>query len=66
MAGGGVAGVAEEGAVFEPLSGNPHDPLPDDADLRAIAEVAADLSPLERSLALAALRGIRSHKTNRP
>ncbi|NBW10430.1 MAG: XRE family transcriptional regulator [Caulobacteraceae bacterium] len=65
IAPGLVAGMAEEGAPFEPVSGNPHDPAPDDAALRAIAEVAADLSPLERNLALAALKGIRSHKANR-
>ncbi|GEM_PF-5111670 len=64
-AAGVASGLAEEGTVFDPASGNPHDPAPDDAALRAIAEVAADLSPLERNLALAALRGIRSHKANR-
>lgn len=62
---GFAQGMAEEGPAFEPASGNPHDASPDDSALRAIAEVAADLSPLERNLALAALRGIRSYKSNR-
>jgi transcriptional regulator with XRE-family HTH domain len=62
---GFAPGMAEEGVVFEAGSGNPHDPASDDQSLQAIAEVAAALSPLERNLALAALRGIHSHKANR-
>ncbi|WP_263972997.1 hypothetical protein [Brevundimonas goettingensis] len=66
VATGLAPGMAEEATAFEVASGNPHDPASDDAALRAIAEVAADLNPLERNLALAALKGIRAHKANRP
>lgn len=61
-----AVGLAEEGTAFETASENPHDPVSDDASVQAIAEVAAALNPLERNLALAALKGIRSHKANRP
>lgn len=60
-----AAGLAEEGTAFERASENPHDPVTDDASVQAIAEAAAALNPLERNLALAALKGIRSHKANR-
>jgi len=61
-----VPGMAEEAIAFEHVSGNPHDAAADDASLRAIAEAAAALNPLERSLALAALRGMHTHKAKRP
>lgn len=57
-----VRGMLEEGTAFERMSGNPHNAAADDASLRAIAEAAAALNPLERSLALAALRGMHTHK----
>lgn len=50
--------LAEEGAEF----GNP---LADDV-VRAIGAAAADLNPLERRLALAALRGMGSRKLKVP
>jgi DNA-binding XRE family transcriptional regulator len=61
-----VPGMAEEGIAFEHVSGNPHDAAAEDASLRAIAEAASALNPLERSLALAALRGMHTHKAKRP
>jgi DNA-binding XRE family transcriptional regulator len=60
-----VPGMAEDGTAFQRVSGNPHDGAADDASLRAIAEAAAALNPLERSLALAALRGMHTHKAKR-
>jgi transcriptional regulator with XRE-family HTH domain len=61
-----MAGMAEDGTAFEPASGRSHDPSSDDATLRAISEAAADLNPLERSLALAALRGMGAQKLKTP
>lgn len=56
--GGKVLEVAEEGVAFD-------NPLADDI-VRAIGAAAADLNPVERRLALAALRGMGSRKLKVP
>jgi transcriptional regulator with XRE-family HTH domain len=65
-----MAGVAETGEAFEPAPGVPPEPCGSasqtDETMRAIATAAAELSPLERSLALAALRGMSAQKLKRP
>lgn len=56
--GGRVAELAEDAAAFE-------NPLADDL-VRAISSAAADLNPVERRLALAALRGMSVRKLKSP
>jgi transcriptional regulator with XRE-family HTH domain len=53
-----VLHLAEEGAEFD-------NPLADDV-VRAIGTAAADLNPIERRMALAALRGMGSRKLKVP
>ena len=55
---GEARGMAEEGAAYV-------DPLADDV-VRAIGAAAADLNPVERKLALAALRGMGTRKLKVP
>jgi transcriptional regulator with XRE-family HTH domain len=65
-AGGQTPGMAENGTVFEPVSETSHDALSADETMRAISEAAAGLNPLERGLALAALRGMSTQRLKRP
>lgn len=57
-----ASGMTEEGAPFSSPFGRPS---PDDM-ARAISEAAADLNPVERRLALAALRGMGTRKLKVP
>jgi DNA-binding XRE family transcriptional regulator len=57
-----MGGMAETGAPFEPA---PDASLADDT-MQAISAAAAALNPLERSLALAALRGMGARKLKQP
>ena len=65
---GRATGVAEEGAPFSSPFGQPSpDDVPSADDMmRAISAAAEDLNPVERRLALAALRGMGTRKLKVP